>query len=554
MIPIPLTVRLKTADMDRHVERDLRDLSFRTVAPGGYASATFSLDRPLTIDPLEIAYYGQVFIYDRRDGTIVWEGRLEDPGRTAGPDGQVWSLAAVGPSAHAQDKVVPRIWVDRSLDRWLRSRFSLRNGRVDRMPSDADDEEPSLRLVAQEGQSYAVGTNAGIIVDAMYRAIYDCGQKLGRVRMDVVDAITSSALENRITTRPGPGGAGTNVHAITWSPGPTAMFGSRGGANAIPSGDDVADLRIVIVSGSETATANRWADLTGIAVVALKKDINGNDLTSGADNTNNYVFAHEVVIDMIGRGDLNMYDAATASIDTSSTVQIDELAFPSGVTPAEVLDSLMDLEPAFYWAAWESQANGKYRFEWKTWPSTIRYEAGIVDGFDSPGSAEGLFNEALIAYTDWVGRERTALSTSSVTDLTNAGLTRTYHADLTDQSNSLANAQRVGSQALTEHATPPNAGTLTIARPIIDNDLGMMIQPWEILPGFLIRVRGVRANRDSLNATSRDGVTVFKIASVEYDTTSAAATLELDAYSQTVARALVALKNDPLRAARRRRR
>ena len=42
----------------------------------------------------------------------------------------------------------------------------------------------------------------------------------------------------------------------------------------------------------------------------------------------------------------------------------------------------------------------------------------------------------------------------------------------------------------------------------------MMVQPWELRPGKLIRVRGIQANADALNSTERDGVTVFKVIAV----------------------------------------
>jgi hypothetical protein len=53
--------------------------------------------------------------------------------------------------------------------------------------------------------------------------------------------------------------------------------------------------------------------------------------------------------------------------------------------------------------------------------------------------------------------------------------------------------------------------------------------PWEIRPGNLIRVRGVLPNADSLNASTRDGVAVFRIAATEYRQSENAATLELTA-------------------------
>jgi hypothetical protein len=62
-----------------------------------------------------------------------------------------------------------------------------------------------------------------------------------------------------------------------------------------------------------------------------------------------------------------------------------------------------------------------------------------------------------------------------------------------------------------------------------------MVMPWEIRPG-LIRVRGILPRIDALNASDRDGVTVFRIVSAEYRASDAAATLELDSYARTVPR------------------
>ena len=62
----------------------------------------------------------------------------------------------------------------------------------------------------------------------------------------------------------------------------------------------------------------------------------------------------------------------------------------------------------------------------------------------------------------------------------------------------------------------------------------MMVDPWEIRPGHLIRVRGIQARQDALNATSRDGETVFKVTAVDYSASSASATVELDSEPVTL--------------------
>ncbi len=134
-----------------------------------------------------------------------------------------------------------------------------------------------------------------------------------------------------------------------------------------------------------------------------------------------------------------------------------------------------------------------------------------------------------------------------VAELSAIGLTREEFIDLGDEMGTLNNARTVGDNFLNEHRYPPNAGTLTVSRPILDNDTGRMVMPWEIVPGHLIRVGGVAPRIDSLNPTARDGVTVFKIISTDYSSGAAAATLELDAFARSVARSLAGLQQRRLR-------
>src|SRR3990172_8327622 len=117
VLGVPLAVRLVTARSDLHLSRDVRDLVFRSVAPGGFASAELSLDRPLRLDPTEIAAFGDMYVYDSRSGAVLWQGRLEDPGRGAGADGEGWSLRAAGPAAHARARRVLPLFLETLLFR-----------------------------------------------------------------------------------------------------------------------------------------------------------------------------------------------------------------------------------------------------------------------------------------------------------------------------------------------------------------------------------------------------------------------------------------------------
>jgi hypothetical protein len=246
----------------------------------------------------------------------------------------------------------------------------------------------------------------------------------------------------------------------------------------------------------------------------------------------------EVVADLLGRV-LPQFDGPNATL-IGSGVDITQLAYHDGTTAADILDDLSTFDPGFYWAAWESNPynNDRYRFEYVPWPDTVRYEADTDEGFDSPGSAVDLYNQVDVRWRASNNKVFHTIRTQSQFELDTAGMTRTAYIDIADEIGSLGNAQYVGDNFLAEHQFPPNAGTLTIGKPILDNDTGRMVYPWELVPGGLIRVRGV---------DGRDGVTVFRVISTEYSLSSGVCTLELDSYNRTITRQLANLATTRVR-------
>jgi hypothetical protein len=524
---IPLTVRLKTRRKDMDVTAQVSELGFRSSIPGGFATCQIALNRPLDVQPDEIEYFATMYVYDGRNGATIWEGRLEDPGRGVGEGGEVWSVTAVGPKVHAQDLTFPVIYVDKSLERWKRSRYST--VRADTNTSEIDDDVDTLMVSAAQGTTIPTTWNG----DWIYRHIYYCGQILARIRFEHIEGGASSNYQVKCLTRVGVGAAVFNS-AQNWAVTEQTMAFNLGSA-AWDNTANVVSYRVQRDVSATTADEFAWSQAYNISVRAVVKNVDGSDnLSTSGYNVNN-IDPEEVIRDLIGRA-LPKFDGANAFI-VGSGVDIDQLCYPDGTTAEAILNDLALYDPGFYWAVWETNPlTAKNRFEYRPWPTTVRYEAGVEDGFDSPGSAAELYNAVRVRYLNPNNSVRTVRRTQTVQELTDAGITREAYIDLSDEIGSLATATYVGDNFLAEHRYAPNAGTLRIGRPIIDNDTGRMVHPWELVPGHLIRVRGVLPRVDALNPTSRDGVTVFRVVSTEFNISDGIATLELDSFTRSLTR------------------
>jgi hypothetical protein len=525
---IPLAVRVVTARQDIPITDRLADLTFRTVVPGGFASARFTIHGPLTFEPDEIALFGRVYVYDARSGATVWEGRLEDPGRSVGSNGQLFEIAALGPSTHARDRTAPLIYVDRRLSELVEATGSGRAYSVGNRES-ANSTTGALSISAARGN---VVTQLSLGA-AVYNAVYAAGQDLAVIFADWDGGFSSVNTEVELRTAEDFGGT-TTLISTDISTTASTLDARVGGGTAIPA----AHNRFLLVlrrSGGDVNPVNDdnyWAEFYNLVVMGTRVNASGAALTSYPGVT---VDADEVVADLLGRL-LPQYDGPNASIEATSW-PIEQLVYPDGASPEQMLVDLMQLEPRFFWEALETNpATGKYRFNWRSWPSTIRYEASAEDGFTSTGSAADLYNSVLVRYRDALGQVRTVQRTQTVQLLTDADVDREGFIDLGVEASTEGNAIQVGDQFLAEHQSAPASGRLTVAHPILDYVTGRMVMPWEIRPGYLIRIPDLNPRPAVLDATDRDGSSVFRIVSVDYSTSDAAAAVELDSPAPSVAR------------------
>lgn len=529
-LPIPISVRLANSNADVLLVDEVRDVSFRSVVPGGFASATVTLSRSLTVESPDLALYTRMYIYDTRSGDTLWEGRIEDPGRSARADGEMFDVTAVGPSAHARDEYFPYLPIDTSVNHYVKFGGSLKSGSVHSETDSVD--RPGVRT------QFAAGALAGedTYVAARTLRVYGAGLSLGSVRATAVGGADATGTWSMDLYIYGPADAElAESNGLTLTPtsyyaevgtdftaGQTMPFFrlTRTGASATP-GDDLAHVF--------------WRD---IVVRATMVDEEGTPLT---DYSATYVTSSQIIQDLIG-SHTSQYDGRDAYIEVTSE-QHTHFAYPEGTTVWDVLSDIMTLEGAYYWAAWETvPTSGLWRFEFRPWPTSVRYEASIIDGWTSPGSATDLYNKVIVTYVDPVGNDQVITRTSEVEALTQEGLTRTALIDLGSEIGTEDAAILAGDNYLAEHQYPSKNGRLTIARAVLDYDRGMMVEPWHIRPGGLIRVRGVSANPGALTAEGRDGSTVFRIVAVNFRASDGSMELELDSDAYSTSQAIAKLQ------------
>ena len=526
---LPLSVFIGT---DHYTHRQ-SGLTFRKEAVGGCVSIGTTLIHPL--DRTDIRHFDTVTVCDTRTADVIATAQVVDPGRSVSNEGQRWALTAQGPAVHAQDQQLPLVYITQSLESF---RQVDRNNRgwsadVSTKPDDSSDGAPDgLLFHAPEGTTATAGNSATLRFDL----VRDCDQYLGRISFDVdggsIDTDYDLKLQSSVD------GAGGSVH-YTFS---LSTAASTGNAEVVSTdfanGRNVFSFFLTRSSGTgKPSTDNKWAFVYNLIVRTRLMDETGADITAGASYGNDYVLAHEVVKDLLGRC-LPEFDGPDAEIDEGAAFHIDSLTYPDGVTPAQVLDDLMAFEKAYRW-----HVTPAGQFRWEPWPTMVRYEATLEDGGDFPAAGQTLYNEVRARYRDKRGRTRSVTRTAAgvgVDDLylAPAGKVRSALLDLGDEVGTNAGAGRRAENFLATHAAPANTGTLTIARPIRDLISGRMVDPWEIEPGELIRVNGVESYADALNADDRDGVAVFRIWAMDYASDSNAATLELDTYPRNVYGAL----------------
>lgn len=524
--PIPLAIRLTSEQGDVILINDVRSFNFRSVVPGGFATLTMTIDRKIAERQPEIQQFGRAYLYDTRSGDTVWEGRVEDPGKGVDSNGETWTVTAIGPSAHASDDTFNYLPIDRTVDHFEKFGGSTKSGSVGTYTDDSDRDGVKVQFgggISVASPQYVAGRS---------QRVYNASTTLGSVRATVVGGGTGQW--DMVMYVYSPGGGTDLIDSVALTTTPQSFYGEVG--SDFSSTGTTTHLRMNRTGASTTPDDNAFTFFYDIVIRTVMRDEEGTLLTDYSDD---YVTASQIVQDLIG-SHTSQYDGLDAYIEVT-TNHIEQFAYDA-TTVRDALNDILALEGAYYWAAWETVArSGLWRFEFRPWPTTVRYEATVDDSMNQPGSAAELYNKVNVHWYDAVKRVHVETRTSTVTALDDIGLTRAADLELGSELGCLTSAQAAGDNFLAEHNLPIRNGRLTIGRPILDFDRGMMVDPWMIRPGGLIRLRGVNPERNALNPDGRDGSTIFRITAVNYRSSDNSAELELDTDALSTSQAIAKL-------------
>jgi hypothetical protein len=586
--PVPLGVRFfSIVDAgERWVTRWVDDIQFRSVVPGGFASATITLRIPRGTGTIPhpdqlgfsrmVELFTRVQVVDLRTLEVAWEGRVEDPARQVEPD--TWQIGALGSMVAATDVQRPVFYVDSSVDNWQTGWVIWTDGTFhysslfENWSTSKDTAKRWLVTTIAPGYTFAPPINPGTNDpnNAEYAWRWDShgyDQSIARIT----------------TTHDGIGDTGTATAAVVvgiaenWKIDITT-FTSTEQTKSNKIGTDFTDTntRYVVIgitsySGSYSVTD---ADHTQVIVknpviVAMRQDRFGNKLTASTSYGSNAVTVAQVVEDVLGRflvggwfeGGANTplpgsVRPTDAYIDTSDTTQILQLTYPDGATAADILGDLINqVSPNAYWAIWESAwkagtpstATSGYRFEWSQWPANWGYLATSQDGWEGQPNGDDVYNFVFYRFPDTDDSNQVHCTTSWLNDdmapeLYTGGFTRAITVNKTDPT-SEANSGTLVNNFLNTKRKVKNAGTLTIRRPIqlydagtnSNSGAGRMVDPWMIRPGKLIRIADLppRAGGtdmsygDTAPNSALDG-TIFKVVATDYSSADNSCRLSLD--------------------------
>jgi hypothetical protein len=535
---VPLAVRVKNARYDGLITGYLHGgLKFTKTDPGGYRSASFVVDQRLGYRSDIIQPYSRIYVYNKRNGDTVFEGDVSHPGREVSDDGALLQVDVEGGVARLSDWSGARIFVDRDMQAFVLTNTTTNGTSAEPGEDRGGSGEDALTLAFPP--SFHVETN--YMAQVGYYRIREAGQQLGRFNYAWDGGFNSGAggwLVQSIATPPS-----TAIRSQLLN---TAGSGGSGAVvgGSIPVGANVYFMQLLWSGGPANigVVDNAWASFLDPVVVARLRLKDGSFRTSGYIDA---VTAVQVWEDLLGDMLAGTFDGPNAQLDAGSGYEIPQLAYPDGVTPQQVADDLMAFEPACTYIVGPSFPGvDKYTLKWMARTDIPRYEfITWTDDYSAGAQPVDQYNVAVTRWKSPAGVIKTTTSsTQSIPEMDAVGRVRRFFQDLTDTTSNATNATQANSTVLNDHRFPQNGGRITVSREVVDLYTGRRVQPYEIEPGYIARIVGVNPSRDALNNNPRNGQTLCRIISTDYDADSHSVAIELDSESWSLYRAIAKTK------------
>lgn len=497
----PLAVRIVTEKVDRHISRWCSGLHFRNIGSGGDADMQVHVDLPLSALS-DLSGGDRVFVYDA-SGHTLFEGTADNPGATSDPyAGESFDLNATGMMTLASDRTRAVYYALTDLAVWGPDAASIPSSTcgVSTFPAAAGAwaGDPCVTVQVNPGQpvdsTHSVAAFRTIGLDNLEQSIAGVGSSQ-------VGGTTDTAWKWELWSYPiNPGDSpiisgSLSTAGSSWL---SSLSWPRSGLS----------FRLRHLGAATNITLNDyWASLGEMTIYAKITDQLGRDpgavpgLGGGNPLTTANVVADAVYRFLVINGAV---DPAQVKISGTSAFNITSLAYLQGTTAQGIFDDCANYEPDHFWqvtpsipGAGSDPRSAPVGFRYDDWgntpngagaPGVPRYEFSTRDGLSQPGSAFGLCNRVSVTWTDNLGQPRTTIVRSSVPALGNRQKDAAPIVLPAGRGN-LAQGVRVAQNTLAAAAQPPQAGTLTVARPVYDRAYGKWVMPWELRAGNLALIR-----------------------------------------------------------------
>ena len=529
---VPLAVRIRNDRYDGMVTGWLHGgPKFQKADPGGFKSATFTLDQRLGFRSDLVQPYSRAYIYNKCTGDCVFEGDVSHPGRSTTDDGALLEVQV--DVDRLTDWSGPRIYVERDVQAFVKTPTAQVATTVEVGEDRGGSGLDSLNLAFPTDTHVETNHRA----EAGYYRIRESGQTIGRFDYTDDGGHTS-------------GDPGWQVRTIITPPSTVARSQTLNvsGHTSAPqnvTGDDWNTMYVQLIwTGGSSSTGSSgndicWVSLRGLVIVARTKLKDGTDKTTGYSNA---VTADQVWEDMLGSDMLSgAFDGPNARVDTGTAEFIYQLAYPDGTTPAQIAEDLMTYEPGMTYVIGPSTpTNDKYSFKWYTRSDSVRYEAMVWTDEHTGGiQAVDQYNQVVARWKDPIGNIKMTTSTQSIPEMTAAGRTRRFFHDLGTVLGNANNVTTANASILQDHRYPKNTGRVRINRRIVDLWTGRRVEPFEIEPSCLIRLVGIDPEPDALNTSlTPNGSTICRIVNTDYNGDEGSVDLDLDAVPFSMAQAI----------------